>query len=80
MYPAAGDISNIPSNATNKPNYEWYVAELDYNPRTNVRLSMQYTGYLKWGGFTSNYDGNGRNPSDNNMLSLNLYHFQVVES
>ena len=74
LYATAGDIlSGSITNPTNKPNYEWYVAELDYNPRTNVRLSMQYTGYLKWGGFTSNYDGNGRNPSDNNMLSLNLW-------
>jgi len=78
LYPYAGDLvggSNTNSGfiASNKPSYEWYVAEVDYNPRTNVRLSMQYTGYLKWAGFTSNYDGYGRNPSDNNLLSLNLW-------
>jgi hypothetical protein len=34
---------------------------------------LQYTGFLKYNGATSNYDGLGRNPRDNNQLFLNLW-------
>lgn len=34
---------------------------------------LQYTGFLKYNGLTSNYDGMGRNPRDNNQLFLNLW-------
>jgi hypothetical protein len=37
-------------------------------PWMNVRLGLQYTGYLKFNGGTSNYDGFGRSASQNNSL------------
>jgi hypothetical protein len=37
-------------------------------PYLNVRLGLQYTGYLKFNGGTSNYDGVGRSASQNNSL------------
>jgi hypothetical protein len=36
----------------------------------NVRLGLQYTGYLKFNGGSSNYDGSGRSASQNNSLFL----------
>jgi hypothetical protein len=62
---------------THKPNYEWYVAEVNYSPRTNVRLALQYTGYLQYAGSRSNYMDPSkefsRNPSDNNTLMGNIW-------
>ncbi|MBV8876598.1 MAG: cytochrome C [Gammaproteobacteria bacterium] len=39
-------------------------------PWVNVRLGIQYTGYTRFDGGTSNYDGSGRSASDNNTLFL----------
>jgi hypothetical protein len=55
------------------PNSSGYIAELNYVPIQYVRLMLQYTGYLKFNGASSNYDGAGRNASDNNTLFLNLW-------
>jgi hypothetical protein len=42
-------------------------------PFANARLGLQYTIYDKFDGASSNYDGNGRNASDNNTLFLFLW-------
>jgi len=55
------------------PDQRGYIAELDYLPIQNVRIMLQYTGYLKYNGLTSNYDGLGRDPRANNQLFLNLW-------
>jgi hypothetical protein len=55
------------------PEQRGYILQLDYLPIQNVRLMLQYTGFLKYNGATSNYDGLGRNPRDNNQLFLNLW-------
>jgi len=39
-------------------------------PWINLRLGVQYTGYLRFNGGTSGYDGFGRSASDNNSLFL----------
>lgn len=39
-------------------------------PVQNIRLGAQYTTYNKYQGASSNYDGAGRNASDNNTLFL----------
>jgi hypothetical protein len=51
-----------------KPNSTWGNAEVDYLPWLNVKLGLQYTAYMKFNGATSNYDGAGRNASDNNLI------------
>lgn len=60
-------------NPVTKPDTRGYVIELDFNPRTNIRLALQYTGYTKWDGSSSNIDSNGRSPHDNNTLFLNTW-------
>jgi len=35
-----------------------------------VRIGLQYTHYLQFNGGTTNYDGNGRNASDNDTILL----------
>src|SRR6266446_8331410 len=39
----------------------------------NARVGLQYTVYTKYDGATTNYDGTGRNASDNNTLYLFLW-------
>lgn len=39
-------------------------------PWVNMRFGIQYTGYTRFDGGTSNYDGTGRSASDNNTLFL----------
>src|SRR6266536_5112929 len=55
------------------PNSSGYIVELDYLPIQKVRLTLQYTGYSKFDGAKTNYDGNGRNASDNNTLFFNVW-------
>jgi hypothetical protein len=38
--------------------------------RQTVRVGFQYTVYTKYDGASTNYDGTGRNASDNNTLYL----------
>jgi hypothetical protein len=54
------------------PDTRGYVLELDYLPMDRVKLGLQYTGYTKFNGSSSNYDASGtlvdRNASDNNTV------------
>lgn len=50
------------------PDSSWGQFEVDYVPWLNVKLSLQYTAYTKFNGASSNYDGNGRNASDNDFI------------
>lgn len=68
-YPTAVDAAGNPIF----PEQKGYIAQLDYVPIQNVRIMLQYTGFLKYNGLTSNYDTFGRNPRDNNQLFLNLW-------
>lgn len=56
--------------ANNKPDSKGWTAELDWVPYENTKLALQYTNYSKFNGGSDNYDGNGRNASDNNTLYL----------
>jgi hypothetical protein len=55
-------------STTGSPDSTYGNAEIDYVPWLNVKLGLQYTAFFKFNGATSNYDGAGRNASDNNML------------
>jgi hypothetical protein len=41
---------------------------VNYLPWLNVKLQLQYVAYEKFNGLKTNYDGTGRNASDNNTL------------
>jgi hypothetical protein len=60
----------VVGSANNSPNSNGYIAEVNYLPWLNVRLQMQYVSYEKFNGLKTNYDGTGRNASDNNALYL----------
>jgi len=62
------------------PDTRGYILQFEYVPLgkmdswgapwVNIRLGLQYTGYLKFNGGTSNYDGDGRSAHQNNSLFL----------
>jgi hypothetical protein len=60
----------LTGSVNGSPNSSGYILELNYLPRRDMRLVLQYTGYRKFNGASSNYDGFGRNAKDNNVLYL----------
>jgi hypothetical protein len=79
LYPAvpsplpAGGNPGVVVSANGSPDTSGWIAEVNYLPWLNVKISMQYTAYNKFNGGGSNYDGVGRNASDNNALYLLLW-------
>jgi hypothetical protein len=64
---APGSVSG---SANRRPNSSGVIGEVDLMPWQNLRLQAQYVAYSKFNGGTTNYDGSGRNASDNNTLYL----------
>jgi hypothetical protein len=60
----------ISGSRVGKPDSDGFIAELSYLPWYNTKFSIQYTLYNKFNGTSNNYDGFGRNASDNNSLYL----------
>ena len=68
---------------TGKPDTNGATLQVDWTPFgkedswgapwANMRVGAQYTWYDKFNGASSNYDGNGRNASDNDTLFLFLW-------
>jgi hypothetical protein len=57
-----------PDPTTNGMTYEAF-----FIPKQNVRIGVQYTTYNTYQGASSNYDGAGRNASDNNSMFLYVW-------
>ena len=65
------------------PDSSGLIFQVDYTPfggpdaplngRFNLRVGAQYTLFTKFNGASTNYDGSGRNASDNNTLRLFLW-------
>jgi hypothetical protein len=55
------------------PNSRGYTAQFSYWPVQNIDINVNYTGYLKFNGASSNYDGADRNASDNNTVYMALW-------
>jgi hypothetical protein len=61
------------TSVSTSPDTRGWIAEINYLPWLNTKLSLQYTRYTKFNGGTSNYDGVGRSASDNNALYFVLW-------
>jgi len=67
-------------NRTFKPNSSGFQFQIDgtpfgrgkspLGPRINMRVGIQYTVYTKFDGASHDFDGTGRNASDNNTLRV----------
>jgi hypothetical protein len=74
---------NLTGSIYGKADTRGYIVQLEYvpfgkaqswaNPWVNVRLGVQYTGYLRFNGGTTNYDGSGRSARQNNSLFLFIW-------
>jgi hypothetical protein len=60
----------ISGNRTGEPNSNGFIAQLDFLPWYNTNFSLQYTYYNKFNGAKTDYDGFGRNATDNNAIYL----------
>jgi hypothetical protein len=58
----------VTGSASNGPDTQGYILEVNYLPWLNTKLQAQYVGYEKFNGQKINYDGSGRNASSNNTL------------
>lgn len=68
------------SNAAQTPNSSGVLLQIDgtpwgsngspLGPRFNMRVGLQYTSYFTFDGTGTNYDGLGRNASDNNTFRI----------
>lgn len=67
LYPA-DPAPGVITSANGNPDTKGLIAELDYLPWLNTKLSLQYTHYTRFDGGSSNYDGFGRSASDNDSL------------
>ena len=74
LYPAPSTgVPGVTTSANGAPDTRGWIAEANYLPWLNTKFSVQYTKYTKFNGGSTNYDGAGRNASDNNTLYLLLW-------
>jgi len=66
LYPAA----SVTGSVTGTPESNGYMLNLSWWPAMNIDIAAQYTGYVKFNGGSTNYDGAGRNASGNNSIYL----------
>jgi hypothetical protein len=50
------------------PDNSGYIVQAAYWPWQNFEIGLQYRGFITFNGASSNYDGNGRNASDNSTF------------
>ena len=60
----------VSGSLTGRPSTTGYIAEVDWWPQQNFKLGAQYTGYTRFNGAGTNYDGAGRKASANNAIYL----------
>ena len=60
-------------SATGSPDSSGWIAQWTWVPDMNVQVTAQYVWYDKFNGRSSNYDGSGRNASDNDTLYVALW-------
>jgi len=67
--PGAYNVGVMNSFNSNPTTNAW-IGEIYYSPWLNVKFGLQYTYYTKFNGAQNNYDGVGRNASNNDTTYL----------
>lgn len=67
------DSAAYAGSANFSPATQGWTPEIFWIPVQNIRVGLQYTHFTKYLGARSNYDGHGRNASDNDTLFLYLW-------
>ena len=63
----------VDGSANGSPNSNGWILQWTWLPALNVQMTAQYVIYNKFNGGSDNYDGSGRNATDNNTLYLALW-------
>ncbi len=66
LYPTA----SVSGSVNHEPGSNGYIANVSWWPAQNFDLAFQYTGYLRFNGGGTNYDGSERNATGNNAVYL----------
>lgn len=67
------DVTTVPAvsgSLSGDPRSNGYIANVSWWPVQNIGLTFQYTGYMRFNGAATNYDGAGRNANSNNTVYL----------
>ena len=64
--------AEVEGSRNGSPDSNGFIFEAHYLPMDKVKMTVQYTLYNKFNGGRSNYDGSGRDASDNNTLFFAL--------
>ncbi|WP_244145238.1 hypothetical protein [Paraburkholderia mimosarum] len=67
------DSVAYPGSANFSPATQGWTPEILWIPVQNIRLGLQYTHFTRYLGARSNYDGLGRNASNNDTLFVYLW-------
>jgi hypothetical protein len=60
-------------SASGSPSSTGYILNLSWWPQQNIELTAQYTGYTRFNGAGTNYDGAGRKASANNSTYFQVF-------
>ena len=60
----------VSGSASGSPASSGYLLNLSYWPQQNIGLTAQYTGYMRFNGASTDYDGAGRDATANNSTYL----------
>ncbi len=63
----------VEGSVNGSPDSRGYILQATFLPWQNTQFALQYTGYSKFNGASSNYDGFNRDASDNNTLFLHAW-------
>ncbi len=66
----APSVRQVDGNRTGSPATRGLTLEAFWTPIQYLRVGAQYTAYTRFNGASKNYDGFGRNASDNNTLFI----------
>lgn len=60
--------ASVAGSANGSPQSNGYTLNASWWPEQNIDLALQYTGYFRFNGAGTNYDGAGRDASGNNTI------------
>jgi hypothetical protein len=69
----SADATAYPNSASFSPDTQLWTPELFWIPMQSLRVGLQYNYFTRYLGAANNYDGNGRNASENNTTFVYLW-------
>jgi hypothetical protein len=70
----SADATAYPDSASSSPDTRMWTPEIFWLAMQNLRVGLQYNHFTQYLGATNNYDGNGRNASENDTTYLYMWY------